>query len=922
MLNLLRALFVVLLTHATLFGQLAVDIKEMNADAVPRYEKLELTLQLDQVCYSNPFNPNEIDVTAFFTSPSDSLWPVFAFYDNYRLANAWKVRFAPNEIGLWHVTIRAINQGDTAWSPEYTFRVDSSQYHGWIRVSRKNPHYFEHDDGTPFYGIGAYYPWGVHNGSSGLELLQNSGANIFGYWNIMYGDEKGILESLDSGIGHYDQTKCGRIDQIVQWAEERNLKIMIAIWPHDLLSNTVWAHQWHNNPYKYVCNVEDFYSDAEAWQYQQWQYRYWIARWGYSRALAIWEIVNEINGTDGWQKGRQQEATEWVRKVQQFFNQNDPHGRPCTASQSGGIYWSEGYQIVDVPNVHLYETSWSAPFPGNPLRSSAQLYYDIARRLHEEFDKPGILGEAGYLDTFGGFEVPSEEYTQLYHNALWAGWAGGYAATPFWWSFASRNIMSLDVMSQMKAFSKVARSIDHTAQRFTHFQQTQNNVDLYVLKSPQLILGWAREANSRPLNGRVAHIPGVSEQDTVFGVTFFNTWQGTVIGAQYVPTAHGTLTFVFPDDGQSNPDQAFLMEPIAYGQQASRIRLFMAQKELFAADTSQRQVFAYIQDEQGRVVRGNQPIQFQLEGPGRLLGQNPASPQNGMASILYQPDGGYGEAHLCAKAEGLISDTLIIRLEQKIWLDHFEDYASSLALNSSWQVRGGTTAQLSLQTTDAPEGQQAMRVDYAIGDGHAYYAGFFKSTDGLFPGGDVLSFWLKDDQSGRNLTLLLKDTSGQAFQYNLILNHSDWQLIQIPFSDFGTTDLESGALSEVSFNILAGDGGNGSGWLLLDALSVQASSTGQPSTKVAVPQSFCLFAPFPNPFNQQTRVRWNQLRAGKIQLALFNILGEKCAMLAEGPFPAGRHSMLFDAGTLASGIYFLRLQYNQKVRVQKLVLIK
>lgn len=65
MLNLLRALFVVLLTHATLFGQLAVDIKEMNADAVPRYEKLELTLQLDQVSYSNPFNPNEIDVTAF-----------------------------------------------------------------------------------------------------------------------------------------------------------------------------------------------------------------------------------------------------------------------------------------------------------------------------------------------------------------------------------------------------------------------------------------------------------------------------------------------------------------------------------------------------------------------------------------------------------------------------------------------------------------------------------------------------------------------------------------------------------------------------------------------------------------------------------------------------------------------------------------
>ena len=37
-----------------------------------------------------------------------------------------------------------------------------------------------------------------------------------------------------------------------------------------------------------------------AWKYQEKLYRYFIARWGYSRALAIWFIIDEVNGTDGW----------------------------------------------------------------------------------------------------------------------------------------------------------------------------------------------------------------------------------------------------------------------------------------------------------------------------------------------------------------------------------------------------------------------------------------------------------------------------------------------------------------------------------------------------------------------------------------------------------------------------------------------
>ena len=172
----------------------------------------------------------------------------------------------------------------------------------------------------------------------------------------MYGNEGNIIESMSSGLGRYDQPKCGRIDQLIEWSGERGLKMMLAIWPHDLISNTVWAHQWHQNPYNSITSVEQFYENETAWEYQKKQYRYLIARWGYSRALGVWEIINEINGTDGWEIGKQPEATKWVKKVHDYLSANDPFGRPTTASMSGGHFWSDGYSFVDISNVQENES--------------------------------------------------------------------------------------------------------------------------------------------------------------------------------------------------------------------------------------------------------------------------------------------------------------------------------------------------------------------------------------------------------------------------------------------------------------------------------------------------------------------------------------------------------------------------------------
>ncbi|HES59925.1 MAG TPA: DUF5060 domain-containing protein, partial [Caldithrix sp.] len=245
-----------------------VYVQKVSSDTVGLYEKFEINISLENVSYTNPYNPDEVDLQAFFTAPSGKIWKIFGFYDDYNNVDQWKVRFAPNEIGTWDFYLTLNSTSGNTQSPDYSFQSIDSDHHGWIRVSPVNPHYFIYDDDTSFYGVGPYYPWNVNNSSTGLEQLEASGCNFWGYWNIMY-DVGEIIESMNSGLGKYDQSKCGWIDQLITWSEDRNLKMMLAIWPHDLFCNSLsgWAKQWANNPYNTICDVNDIYEDETAWQY-------------------------------------------------------------------------------------------------------------------------------------------------------------------------------------------------------------------------------------------------------------------------------------------------------------------------------------------------------------------------------------------------------------------------------------------------------------------------------------------------------------------------------------------------------------------------------------------------------------------------------------------------------------------------------
>ncbi|MCB0277787.1 MAG: endo-1,4-beta-xylanase, partial [Calditrichaeota bacterium] len=90
----------------------------------------------------------------------------------------------------------------------------------------------------------------------------------------------------------------------------------------------------------------------------------------------------------------------------------------------------------------------------------------------------------------------------------------------------------------------------------------------------------------------------------------------------------------------------------------------------------------------------------------------------------------------------------------------------------------------------------------------------------------------------------------------------------------------------------------------------------------AAPAQFRLHQNFPNPFNPETRITYDIAHPARVTLIVYDILGRQVATLVDRHQGAGRYSVPFRAGHLASGIYFYRLHTGSFEATQKMMLVR
>lgn len=89
-----------------------------------------------------------------------------------------------------------------------------------------------------------------------------------------------------------------------------------------------------------------------------------------------------------------------------------------------------------------------------------------------------------------------------------------------------------------------------------------------------------------------------------------------------------------------------------------------------------------------------------------------------------------------------------------------------------------------------------------------------------------------------------------------------------------------------------------------------------------VPETTGLFQNFPNPFSEDTIIRFDLEQAADVTLTLYDVLGRKVTVIREDRLEAGEYYIPFVPHGISSGVYYLRLRTDQRTQTIPVTYIK
>ena len=198
-------------------------------------------------------------------------------------------------------------------------------------------------------------------------------------------------------------------------------------------------------------------------------------------------------------------------------------------------------------------------------------------------------------------------------------------------------------------------------------------------------------------------------------------------------------------------------------------------------------------------------------------------------------------------------------------------------------------------TSDEPENGQ--------GDGN--------TTDDIVIGGDCQSVDLRAERQGGG--------NGRVYTIHLAVTDASGNEGTASYQVHVPHNKKSGAVDDGSSYTVDGCSPT-------PLVSVAFGNGQQP--KVAMieseeaPGAFSLEQNYPNPFNPVTTIAYSLPVSQHVIVTLFDVLGREVATLVNRQKTPGRHEVVFDAGTLPSGVYLYRLQAGPYIETKKLLLAK
>ena len=426
-------------------GEPGLNVLGAEPPTVSQYDRFEVSFQASGT-WDNPYDPDQIAIDADFRGPDgrQRTVPAFLFQDYERMElndvellvprgpPVWKVRFAPPVPGTWSWSLRLDNQGRSAATLPQTFVcTPAADRRGYVRVSRTNPHYFEYDDGTPFFGIGmnvATLDWErLASADRWYTRFAEAGGNFVRSWWCASGTdlESEVSSRADTGLGKYRQEDSWRIDYLLGLCERLGMTMMCCIETQQALRRDAW---WGRFTYNRANGgpldaPADFFTDPEAARLFRNRLRYIVARWSYSTAVQAWQFWNEVNASNDF---RVEPVAAWHREMAVYLRSIDPAAH-VIYTNFGNL---DGHPEIDsLPEMEAVSTNIYS------RRNMAQTGIWATRTMTARYRKPFLLTEYG-VGHRGGW-VSEDPTGIIVHNGLWGPLFSGGAGTgmPWGWGY-------------------------------------------------------------------------------------------------------------------------------------------------------------------------------------------------------------------------------------------------------------------------------------------------------------------------------------------------------------------------------------------------------------------------------------------------------------------------------------------------------
>jgi Secretion system C-terminal sorting domain len=108
---------------------------------------------------------------------------------------------------------------------------------------------------------------------------------------------------------------------------------------------------------------------------------------------------------------------------------------------------------------------------------------------------------------------------------------------------------------------------------------------------------------------------------------------------------------------------------------------------------------------------------------------------------------------------------------------------------------------------------------------------------------------------------------------------------------------------------------------------IKFGNMGDPQNEPPIIDKVKLHGNYPNPFNPVTNISFSLPKEQRIELAIYNLKGQKVTQLANGRFSSGEHKVTWDGKDnhdkkVASGLYFYKLKTDDNELTKKMLLLK